>query len=154
MPYRRKTTPQFVEEAQRVHGEKFDYSEVEYVNTHTPVKIKCRQCGVVFMQEPASHLSGSGCPKCSKKKTDRKMSQETFIARARAVHGDKYDYSKTVYQDMRSKILVICPRHGEFWQRAQSHILGNGCPECKHEKHIERFKRMMESLKDKERDKQ
>ena len=42
MPYRRKTTPQFVEEAQRVHGEKFDYSEVEYVNTHTPVKIKCR----------------------------------------------------------------------------------------------------------------
>lgn len=55
MPYHRKTTPQFVEEAQRVHGEKFDYSEVEYANTHTPVKIKCRQCGVVFMQEPASH---------------------------------------------------------------------------------------------------
>ena len=59
----RKTTLQFVEEAQRVHGEKFDYSEVEYVNTHTPVKIKCRQCGVVFMQEPASHLAGSGCSK-------------------------------------------------------------------------------------------
>ena len=82
------------------------------------------------------------------------MSQEAFIARARAVHGDKYDYSKTVYQDMRSKILVVCPRHGEFWQRAQSHILGNGCPECKHEKHIERFKRMMDCLKDKERDEQ
>ena len=154
MPYHRKTTPQFVEEAQRVHGEKFDYSEVEYVNTHTPVKIKCRQCGVVFMQEPASHLAGCGCPKCSKKKTDRKMSQETFITRARNVHGDKYDYSKTVYQDMRSKILIVCPRHGEFWQRAQSHILGNGCPECKHEKHIERFKRMMDCLKDKERDEQ
>ena len=52
MPYHRKTTPQFVKEAQQVHGEKFDNSEVEYVNTHTPVKIKCRQCGVVFMQEP------------------------------------------------------------------------------------------------------
>ena len=75
MSYHRKTTPQFVEEAQRVHGEKFDYSEVEYINTHTPVKIKCRQCGVVFMQEPASHLAGCGCPKCSKKKTDRKMTQ-------------------------------------------------------------------------------
>ncbi len=47
MPYHRKTTPQLVEEAQRVHGEKFDNSEVEYVNTHTPVKIKCRQCGVI-----------------------------------------------------------------------------------------------------------
>lgn len=72
MPYRRKTTPQFVKEAQWGHVEKFDYSGVEYVNTHTPVKIKCRQCGVVFMQEPASHLAGSGCPKCSKN-TDRKM---------------------------------------------------------------------------------
>ena len=56
IPYYRKTTPQFVEEAQRVHGEKFDYSEVEYVNTHTPVKIKCRQCGVVFLQEPVISL--------------------------------------------------------------------------------------------------
>ena len=56
MAYIRKTTPQFVEEAQRVHGEKFDYSEVEYVNTHTPVKIKCRQCGVVFLQEPVISL--------------------------------------------------------------------------------------------------
>ena len=47
----RKTTPQFAEEAQRVHGEIFDYSEIVYVNTHTPVKIKCRECGVVFMQK-------------------------------------------------------------------------------------------------------
>ena len=46
-----------------------------------------------------------------------------FIARARAVHGDKYDYSKTDYQDMRSKVLIVCPVHGEFWQRAQSHLL-------------------------------
>ena len=53
----RKTTSQFVEEAQRVHGEKFDYLEVEYVNTHTPVKIKCRQCGVVFRKEPTSQLA-------------------------------------------------------------------------------------------------
>jgi len=87
MKKQRKTTLQFVEEAQRVHGEKFDYSEVKYVNTHTPVKIKCRQCGVVFMQEPASHLAGSGCLKCGKK-TDGKMSQETIIARARDLLGD------------------------------------------------------------------
>jgi hypothetical protein len=87
MPYHRKTTPQFVEEAQRVHGEKFDYSEVEYANTHTPVRIKYRQCGVVFMQEPASHLAGSGCLKCGKK-TDGKMSQKTIIARARDLLDD------------------------------------------------------------------
>ena len=87
MKKQRKTTLQFVEEAQRVHGEKFDYSEVEYINTHTPVKMKCRQCGVVFMQEPASHLAGSGRLKCGKK-TVWLMSQEVFIARARKVHGD------------------------------------------------------------------
>jgi Zn finger protein HypA/HybF involved in hydrogenase expression len=80
----RKTTPQFVEEAQWVHGENFDYSEVEYVNTHTPVMIKCRQCGAFFMQEPTSLLAGCGCPKCSKKT----ISQEAFIAGARKVHGD------------------------------------------------------------------
>ena len=93
MAYIRKTTPQFVEEAQRVHGEKFDYSEVEYVNTHTPVRIKCRQCGVVFFQSPANHLVGRGCPRCSKKQTHKRVNLEMFIARARAVHGDKYDYS-------------------------------------------------------------
>ena len=151
MPYHRKTTPQFVEEAQRMHGEKFDYSEVEYVNTHTPVRIKCRQCGVVFMQSPASHLSGAGCPRCSKKQTHRRVDHAAFIARAKAVHGDKYDYSKTGYQDMRSKVLIVCPVHGEFWQRAQSHLLGNGCPECKRQRHIERFKAVQESLKAKER---
>ena len=87
MPYHRKTTPQFVEEAQRVHGEKFDYSEVEYANTHTPLRVTTRQCGVVFLQEPASHLAGSGCLKCGKK-TDGKMSQKTIIARARDLLDD------------------------------------------------------------------
>lgn len=71
MPYQRKTTPQFVEEAQRVHGEKFDYSEVEYVNTYTPVKIKCRQCGVVFMQAPASHLEAVAVPSAARILTRR-----------------------------------------------------------------------------------
>lgn len=139
MPYHRKTTSQFVEEAQRVHGDKFDYSEVEYFNTHKPVRIKCRQCGIVFMQEPSSHLAGCGCPRCSKKQTHKRVNQEMFIAKARVVHGDKYDYSKTDYQNMRSKVLIVCPRHGEFWQRAQSHIQGHGCPECKHGKHLQRL---------------
>lgn len=74
------------------------------------------------------------------------MSQEAFIARARAVHGNKYDCSKTAYQDMRSKILVVCPRHGEFWQRAQSHLLGNGCPACKRDNHIRRIAELQKSI--------
>lgn len=65
MALHRETTSQFVEDAQKVHGDRFDYSEVEYVNTHKPVRIKCRQCGVVFLQELAEQLRGRGCPKYS-----------------------------------------------------------------------------------------
>ena len=142
----RKTKQEFIEEAQQVHGDRFDYSEVEYVNTHTPVKITCGQCGLVFFQEPSSHLAGHSCPKCSKKKTHRVIDQKAFIARAKEVHGVKYDYSKTEYKDMHSKVHIICPRHGDFYQRAQSHILGNGCPLCKRDKQIERMKVMMERV--------
>ena len=140
----RKTTEIFIAEAQKVHGNRYDYSEVEYVNTHVPVKIRCQQCGAFFLQEPSSHLAGRGCPKCSKKQTHKRVNQDMFIARAKKVHGDKYDYSKVDYHDMHSKVLVICPRHGEFYQRAQSHLLGSGCPKCKYEKHMARIKGMME----------
>jgi len=98
----RKTTQEFVEQAQQVHGDQFEYSEVEYSNTHTPVKIRCKQCGLVFFQEPSSHLAGCGCPKCSKKQTHKRVNQDMFIAGAREVHGDKYDYSKTF---MRKTLL-------------------------------------------------
>ena len=147
----RKTTQEFIEQAQQVHGDKFDYSEVEYINTHTPVMIRCNQCGLVFQQEPSSHLAGRGCPKCSKRQTHRRVNQDMFVARAREVHGNKYDYSKTVYQDMHTKVLIICPQHGEFYQRAQSHLLGSGCPMCKYDAHMERIKRLALQI-EKERD--
>ena len=140
----RKTTEIFIAEAQKVHGDRYDYSEVEYVNTHVPVKIRCQQCGAFFLQEPSSHLAGHGCPKCNKKQTHRKIGLEEFIARARAVHGDKYDYSMSRYVDMRSNVEIVCPIHGPFNQRAQSHILGHGCPLCKSDKQKERMKAVVE----------
>ena len=144
MPYHKKTTSTFIAEAQKVHGDRYDYSEVEYVNTHVPVKIGCQQCGAFFLQEPSSHLAGHGCPKCNKKQTRRKLGHEEFIARARAVHGDKYDYSMSRYVDMRSNVEIVCPTHGPFNQRAQSHILGHGCPLCKSDKQKERMKAVVE----------
>ena len=69
-----------------------------------------------------------------------------FIASAREVHGNKYDYSKTDYQNMRSKVLIICPRHGEFYQRAHSHLLGSGCPMCKYDAHMERIKKVIQQF--------
>ena len=133
-------TSQFIEEVKQVHGDKYDYSEVEYVNTHVPVKIRCQQCSTFFLQEPSSHLAGHGCPKCNKKQTHRILGQDNFIIKAKEVHGDKYDYSRAEYKDMRSKIEIICPVHGSFFQRAQSHLLGHGCSLCKSDKQKERMK--------------
>ena len=148
MPYHRKTKEQFIKEAVQVHGDKYDYSEVEYVNTHRVVRIRCKQCGSFFFQEPSSHLAGHGCPKCSKKRDYRTLSKEEFITRAREVHGDKYDYSKAEYKGMRSKMMIVCPIHGSFYQQAQSHILGHGCPLCKRDKQKEMMKLIVERNKE------
>jgi rubrerythrin len=85
----RKTTQEFIEQDLYVHGDEFDYFEVEYVNTHTSVKTRCNQCGIVFQQEPSSHLVDRGCPICSKKQTHKLVNQDMFIARARMFRGHK-----------------------------------------------------------------
>jgi len=60
----------------------------------------------------------------------KKRTLEDFILRARKQHGDKYDYSKAVYNGVHEKICIICPEHGEFWQEVNNHLHGAGCPEC------------------------
>lgn len=61
----------------------------------------------------------------------KKLTTEEFIKRAREVHGDKYDYSKTEYVDTHTKVCIISPIHGEFWQTPNTHLNGNGCKKCK-----------------------
>ena len=133
--YRKLTKEEFIEKARKVHGDKYNYSKVEYVNSRTPVCIICPEHGE-FWQTPSCHLSNSGCPKCAKK---HRLSKEEFIEKARKVHGDKYDYSKTEYKRFHDRILITCPIHGDFMQVASYHLSGNGCPKCnesKLEKHI------------------
>lgn len=60
----------------------------------------------------------------------RKSTQEEFIAKAREVHGDKYDYSKVEYINSKSKVCIICPEHGEFWQTPHNHLVGYDCIKC------------------------
>lgn len=60
----------------------------------------------------------------------RKLTQEEVIARFKAVHGDKYDYSITKYIDTRSRVSIICPIHGQFKQLVRRHFAGCGCPDC------------------------
>jgi hypothetical protein len=53
-----------------------------------------------------------------------------FVKRARKIHGDKYDYRLTQYKNSKSKVVIICPDHGQFEQIPSSHLQGRGCSEC------------------------
>ena len=125
------TTEKFVEKARKVHGNKYDYSKVEYKNAHTKVCITCPIHGE-FWQIPNDHLNGCGCPKCKIDKITllKKGTTNTFIEKAKKVHGDKYDYSKVNYINAKTKICIICPIHGEFWQTPNKHLNGEGCIKC------------------------
>ena len=130
---RKSTTPEFIEKALKIHGNKFDYSKVEYTGSHTKVCIICPEHGD-FYQKPTNHLSGNGCKKCAYQYSHGKYrltSFETFLKKALKIHGSKYDYSKVVWKNTYTKITIICPIHGEFTQVPQNHIrLKCGCRKC------------------------
>ena len=122
---------EFISKAREIHEDKYDYSKTEYTDSHTKVCIICPEHGE-FWQSPSNHLRGQGCPECSNSKISQKLSLdlEGFIEKAKEVHGDKYVYNEVVYEGCCSKVRIICPKHGEFWQRAKNHLDGRGCPEC------------------------
>ena len=130
---KRKTTKWFIEESKKIHGNKYDYTKTEYHRLDEKVCIICPIHGE-FWQSPANHMKGHGCPYCSKNK---KYTLETFIEKARQIHGDKYDYSKVNYVNSLIKVCIICPEHGEFWQTPNCHLNRHqGCPICE-ESHLE-----------------
>ena len=128
---KRLTKENFIERAKNVHGDKYDYSKVEYKNARTKVCIICPIHGE-FWQVPSSHLKGIGCPRCGFETSleKRTKSTEDFINEARKIHGDKYNYSKVKYVNMKTKVCIICPIHGEFWQTPLNHLNSNGCYSC------------------------
>ena len=121
----KSTKEKFVKKAKDTHGNKYDYSKVEYVNNKTKVCIICPIHGE-FWQTPYDHTKGCGCPKCKGKN----MTTSDFIEKAKKVHGDKYDYSKVEYINSKTKICIICPKHGEFWITPNNHLNGHGCEQC------------------------
>jgi hypothetical protein len=113
----------FIEKAKFIHGDLYDYSKTDYINSNTKVKIICPKHGE-FEQLPLNHLKGHGCFNCCK------MSNNEFVEKAKSVHGDLYDYSKTDYINSNVRTKIICSKHGEFSQLPLSHLNGNGCPKC------------------------
>lgn len=136
--YLRLTLEKFIEKAKKLHGDKYDYSKVNYVNYETEVCIICKNHKepFEFMQKPTVHLRGCGCPKCAiKENTERqKMNLDEFIKRANKIHGiGRYDYSKVKYINARTRVCIVCNRHEqpfEFFQMTDWHLRGNGCSKC------------------------
>lgn len=126
------TKEDFIKRSREIHGDKYDYSKVEYKGKDINVCIICPEHGE-FWQTPNNHWKGKGCYECSRSKMgNKKYNTETFIEKAIEIHKDKYDYSKVVYKDILTKVPIICPEHGEFMQMPYLHLCGSGCPSCAH----------------------
>lgn len=128
----KKPLSYYLDKASLTHNGKYDYSLIEEVtNCKDKVSIICPTHGL-FYQTLAEHSDGAGCVKCIRESNGIKSrsSVESFLSKARAIHGDKYDYSNIEYKGSKSYLNIICPDHGQFVQRVDHHLTTSGCPRC------------------------
>ena len=116
----------FIEKARAKHGDLYSYDRVVYVRTRDKIVITCAKHGD-FEQTPNSHLKGYGCAKCS---GTHIYSTQEWIEKAVDVHGDRYSYERVVYVREIDKVIITCAKHGDFEQKAGSHLTGRGCASC------------------------
>lgn len=134
----RISSDDFIKKSKEIHNNKYDYSNIKYIDTKTEVSIICPIHGT-FNQLPRVHIIGGGCPKCGYKKG---WDKEKFIKNANIIHNNFYDYSNVNYVNAKTNVDIICPLHGLFTQLPTHHLSGSGCPKCnqpKLEKQINNF---------------
>lgn len=145
---RRYTTEEFIQLASTIHEYKYDYSKSVYKQHNEKLCVICHEKDRFgnehgeFYVTPHSHISitKTGCPKCSGK---YQKTTNDFINEANEMHDFYYDYSKTSYKNAKTKVCIICPEHGEFWQTPNGHLTGNGCPVCKQSKCERQIKKIL-----------
>lgn len=122
------TTEIFKKRSFDIHGLLYNYDKSEYTKYHEKLIITCKDHGD-FLQTPAEHLSGCGCPLCA---NNTRYSNDEFIELSREIHGNKYNYSFVEYVNTNTKVKIECPKHGFFYQTPNSHtsIYKQGCPKC------------------------
>lgn len=123
------TNDEFIKRSTKIHGGKYDYSNVKYINQRDRVKIKYRERNYWFSQSPSNHIYSSkeGCNKC-KKSPD--YDTEIFIFKARKKHGDRYLYDKVLFTGRENDVTIGCKKHGYFKVKPFTHIVGTKCPKC------------------------
>jgi hypothetical protein len=123
---KKSTTKEFIEKAKKIHGDIYSYEKSKYTLNRENVEIICFKHGS-FYQKPNYHLLGEGCPRCTGLV---KLTKKEFIEKSKLIHGNKYDYSKVSYINTRTKVEIVCLKHGIFRQKPNSHLNGNGCERC------------------------
>jgi len=126
----RTSRDEFIVRANKIHNSKFKYGNVtSYANKK--IEIICPIHGL-FLQNGNSHLRGCSCPYCAKDLVSikNKSTTEEFVSKANKLHNDKYSYTKTKYTRSTEKVIITCPTHGDFVQRASHHLDGSGCSQC------------------------
>lgn len=116
----------FINELKEIYGDLYIYDFVEYMGVNKKVEIICKRHGF-FTKSPNSLIRGRGCNKCS---INGKLDTKTFIDKAILVHKNRYDYSNINYVNSRTKVNIICKKHGIFLQLANNHLKGSGCNKC------------------------
>lgn len=127
----KKLEKSFIKQSKKLHNNKYDYSNVNYVSATEKVKLCCSKHGD-FYQTPNAHLCGTGCPSCWKEQ--KKSNTEEFIKKAILKHSNKFNYDKVKYTKSNEKVIITCFKHGDFNQKPNDHLNGQGCPGCRESK--------------------
>ncbi len=123
----------FIDKANEIFGDYYDYSRVVYVGSIIPVEVICQYHGS-FFTTPNRHTSGSksGCPQCGYIKMKKKQPEpfSFFLGKATAKHGNKFTYAESEYVNMKTEITITCPLHGSYKQTPNLHVRSEGCKKC------------------------
>lgn len=153
----RGTTAEFIAKARLCHGDRYDYSKVEYIRSDQPVEIVCRRHGASFWQRPGNHLAGKSCPHCGHQRSVEMQfgalpaRQAKFVEEASLIYGLAYSYANTLYRNNRSKVEVWCRACQQpFWIRPDAHLgQRQGCPRCgRHKSEATHTKSLQQFIKD------
>lgn len=119
----KKDTSYFIERSIKIHGNKYDYSKVNYINNTTPVLIG--YLGIFYEVTPQNHYKGSKIEKIR-----RKWTHDTFVEFSSNLHKNRYTYEKMTFEALGKKYIITCKKHGDFFQKGNEHVAGHGCPKC------------------------
>jgi hypothetical protein len=122
-----KTTKNFVEESKGLHGDSYEYNRTKYIGALKRLIVSCKEHGDFYIR-PSDHLAGGGCKKCQVEL--RTGNIKDFIKKAKKLHGDRYDYSKSVYVKSHQSLTVTCKVHGDFNTTPSKHLVGYNCKKC------------------------